>query len=106
MESKYQIIYTDQYDIDYDEIADYYIDKFKNADLIENLNKQVLKREGLLRQFPYSFTKFESNQFLKHEYRTFNVLNYKVFYYIDELAKVVYMERLLYAKMDFNSIKL
>ena len=106
MASNYKIIYTDQYDIDYDEIADYYVEKFKNSDLITNLNNQVIKREKLLRQFPYSFTKFESNSYLKHEYRTFNVLNYKVFYYIDELAKIVYMERLLYAGMDFNSIEL
>ena len=44
----------------------------------------------------------ESNSYLKHEYRTFNVLNYKVFYYIDELAKIVYMERILFGGMNFN----
>ena len=106
MKSNYQIIYTDQYDIDYDEIADYFIEKFKNPDLIVNLNNQVLKRENLLRQFPYSFPRFESNSYLKHDYRTFNVLNYKVFYYIDELAKVVYLERILYSRMDFKIIGL
>ena len=106
MVSNYKIIYTDQYDIDYDEIADYYIEKFKNKDLIAHLNVEVNKREKLLKQFPYSFTKFESNSYLKHEYRTFNVLNYKVFYYIDELAKTVHMERLLYAGMNFDNIDL
>lgn len=106
MASNYEIIYTDQYDADYDEIADYYIEKFKNGDLINHLNEEVIKRERLLRRFPYSFTKFESNSYLKHEYRTFNVLNYKVFYYIDELAKVVYMERLLYAGMNFSNIEI
>ena len=106
MASNYRIVYTYQYDIDYDEIADYYIEKFKNKDLITHLNNQIAKREKLIKQFPYSFTKFESNSYLKHEYRTFNVLNYKVFYYIDELAKVVYMERLLYAGMNFDNIKI
>lgn len=106
MASNYKIVYTDQYDIDYDEIADYYIEKFNNKDLITHLNSQIIKREKLLKQFPYSFTKFESNSYLKHEYRTFNVLNYKVFYYIDELAKVVYMERLLYAGMNFDNMKI
>ena len=106
MASNYRIVYTYQYDIDYDEIADYYIEKFKNKDLITHLNNQIAKREKLIKQFPYSFTKFESNSYLKHEYRTFNVLNYKVFYYIDELAKVVYMERLLYAVMNFDNIKI
>ena len=106
MEDKYQIIYTDQYDIDYDDIADYYIEKFKNTDLINHLNNEVKRREKLLKQFPYSFTKFESSAFLRYEYRTFNVLNYKVFYYIDELAKIVYMQRLLYSKMNFNNMDL
>ena len=102
MESNYKIIYTNQYDIDYDEIADYYIEKFNNKDLISHLNEQIIKRENLLKHFPYSFTKFESNSYLKHEYRTFNALNYKVFYYIDELAKIVYMERILFGGMNFN----
>ena len=75
-------------------------------DLIIHLNNQILRREKLLRQFPYSFTNFESNSYLKHEYRTFNVLNYKVFYYIDELAKIVYMEGLLYAGMDFDNMEI
>lgn len=105
MASKYTIIYTDQYDIDYDAVADYFIDKFKNSDLIINLNNQIMKREKLLKEFPYSFTKFESNLYLNHEYRTFNVLNYKVFYYIDELAKIVYLQHILYAKMDFRNME-
>ena len=29
MASNYEIINTDQYDADYDEIADYYIEKFR-----------------------------------------------------------------------------
>ena len=106
MVSKYQIIYTMQYFVDLSEIADYYIEKFRNKDLIVNLEKHVLAREKLLMSFPYSFTLFESNKLLRHEYRTFNVLNYKVFYYIDEIAKVVYMERILYARMNFDNIEL
>ena len=106
MVSKYQIIYTMQYFVDLSEIADYYIEKFRNKDLIVNLEKHVLTREKLLMSFPYSFTLFESNKLLRHEYRTFNVLNYKVFYYIDEIAKVVYMERILYARMNFDNIEL
>lgn len=106
MESKYQIVYTMQYFVDFNSIADYYIEKFKNKDLIVNLEKHVLVREKLLMSFPYSFTLFESNKLLKHEYRTFNALNYKVFYYIDEIAKIVYMERILYAGMNFDDIEL
>ena len=106
MESKYQIVYTMQYFADFNSIADYYIEKFKNKDLIVNLEKHVLVREKLLMSFPYSFTLFESNKLLKHEYRTFNALNYKVFYYIDEIAKIVYMERILYAGMNFDDIEL
>ena len=106
MESKYQIVYTMQYFVDFNSIADYYIEKFKNKDLIVNLEKHVLVREKLLMSFPYSFTLFESNKLLRHEYRTFNALNYKVFYYIDEIAKIVYMERILYAGMNFDNIEL
>jgi plasmid stabilization system protein ParE len=106
MESKYQIVYTMQYFADFNSIAEYYIEKFKNKDLIVNLEKHVLVREKLLMSFPYSFTLFESNKLLKHEYRTFNALNYKVFYYIDEIAKIIYMERILYAGMNFDNIEL
>ena len=106
MESNYQIVYTMQYFADFNDIADYYIEKFKNKDLIVNLENHVIVREKLLRSFPYSFTLFESNKLLRHAYRTFNALNYKVFYYIDEIAKIVYMERILYAGMDFDNIEL
>ena len=106
MESKYQIVYTMQYFADFNSIADYYIEKFKNKDLIVNLEKHVLVREKLLISFPYSFTLFEPNKLLRHEYRTFNALNYKVFYYIDEIAKTIYMERILYAGMNFDNIEL
>ena len=56
--------------------------------------------------FPYSFTLFESNKLLKHKYRTFSVLNYRVFYYIDEIAKVIFMEWILYGGMDFDNAEL
>ena len=106
MEFKYQIVYTMQYFDDFNNIADYYIEKFKNNDLIVNLENHILVREKLLMSFPYSFTLFESNKLLKHEYRTFNALNYKIFYYVDEIAKVVYMERILYWGMDFDNAEL
>lgn len=106
MEFKYQIVYTMQYFDDFNNIADYYIEKFKNKDSIVNLENHILVREKLLMSFPYSFTLFESNKLLKHEYRTFNALNYKTFYYVDEIAKVVHMERILYGGMDFDNAEL
>ena len=63
-------------------------------------------REKLLMSFPYSFTLFESNILLRHEYRTINALNYKVFYYIDEIAKIVYLQRILYSGMDLKNIEI
>lgn len=49
MDYRYNIIYTDKYDLDYDKIADYYIEKFKNPDLINNLNNEIIKKERILR---------------------------------------------------------
>ena len=106
MESRYKVVYTLQYHDGFIGVADYYVEKFGNRDLIIHLENEIIKREALLQNFPYSFTIFESNQLLKHEYRTFNVLNYKVFYYIDELAKIVYIRRILQAKIDFKNIGL
>lgn len=106
MASNYQIVFTMQYYSDFESIAEYYIEKFKNKDLIDNLEKHVKVREKLLESFPYSFTLFESNILLRHEYRTFNALNYKVFYYIDEIAKIVYMERILYSGLNLGNIEI
>lgn len=106
MASKYQIVYTKQFFVDFNNIADYYIDKFKNKDLIINLERHIRVRENLIMSFPYSFTLFESNILLKHEYRTFNALNYKVFYYIDEIAKIVYFQRILFGGIDFSKLEL
>lgn len=106
MTFNYRIVYTMQYFNDFSNIADYYVDKFKNSDLIENLENNVRAKEKLLMSFPYSFTIFEPDRLLKHEYRTFNALNYKVFYYIDEIAKTVYIRRILYSKMNFDNIEI
>lgn len=106
MESDYQVVYTMQYFSDFSSIADYYVEKFKNADLITNLENIVRAKEKLLMLFPYSYTLFESDKLLKHEYRTYNALNYKVFYYIDETAKIVYIRRILYSKMNFDNIEI
>lgn len=106
MAFNYQVVYTMQYFNDFCNIADYYVDNYKNNDLIENLDKNVRAKEKLLKSFPYSFTIFEPNQFLKHEYRTFNVLNYKVFYYIDDIEKTVYINRILYSKMNFDNVEI
>lgn len=95
-----------QYYLDFNNIADYYIEKYKNKNLISNLEKHIMAREKFLMSFPYSFTLFESNKLLKHEYRTFNALNYKVFYYVDEIAKIVYLQRILYSGMDLINMNI
>ena len=68
MADRYQIIYTDQYDLDYDSIQEYYIQEFKNVNMMDHLDNEIQKREKLLKQFPYSFTRFESNIMLRNEY--------------------------------------
>ena len=71
MESNYNIILTNQFNVDFEEISDYFIEHFKNKDLIKNLNNQIIFRKNLLTRFPRSFPIFESNCLFRHEYRSF-----------------------------------
>ncbi len=103
MASEYQVIYTMQYYNDFTSIAEYYLNQFKDKNLIENLKNHVIDKEQVLKTFPRSFPLFDSNKLLKHEYRSFKALNYKVFYYIDEESKTIYMQRILYSGMDLDN---
>ena len=47
MTSNYQIVYTMQYFTDFNNISKYYIEKFKNKDLIVNLEKHIIAQENL-----------------------------------------------------------
>ena len=39
MASNYQVVFTMQYYSDFESIVEYYLEKFKNKDLIDNLEK-------------------------------------------------------------------
>lgn len=101
--SEYQVVYTMQYYNDFTSIAEHYLNQFKDKNLIENLKNHVIANEEILKTFPRSFPSFKSSKPLKHEYRSFRALNYKVFFYIDEESKTIYMERILYSGMDLDN---
>ena len=66
--------------------------------LLESLENAILR----LKDFPFSYKKFESHHNLSFEYRVLVVKNYSVFYVVN--GDTVEIHRVLYAKRNFDDL--
>ncbi len=88
---------------DLDDIYSYIL-AYGGARLVEKVTGLFLSSFEALASNPYAkpVYLFEPPIATRHEYRSVNVYNYKVFYYIDEARGVVVISRVCHKAADFT----
>lgn len=89
---------------DLDSIIDYISNKLKNKTAAKKLVESFINGANNILQFPYAYSVYNSMGSLKREYRSINVKNFIMFYTINEEERQVTIVRVLYKKMDIDSI--
>lgn len=83
------------------EISQYIGVKLSNPTAADNLAEKMVDAAESLTDMPYKCSVYISPRPLKHEYRKLLVNNYIMFYYVNELEKIITIARVIYAKRDF-----
>ena len=89
---------------DIDDIIYYISYNLKNITAAKKLRDLFISSLDKIIAFSYGYPKYKSTQILENEYRSFKVKNYLMFYTINEDKKLITIIRILYKKMNFNSI--
>ena len=80
-----------------------YISKtLHNPAAAERLATAFIDEAESIREFPYSMPVYHPIRSLKYEYRKLIVKNYIMFYRVDEVAKLITIARVVYAKSDYG----
>lgn len=80
------------------DIARYIAQELKNPIAAEKLALELIEAGNSILMFPYGNPAHRPIRPLKHEYRKILVVNYQMFYWIDENKKLVTIARVIYAK--------
>lgn len=86
------------------EIAKYIGVKLSNPAAADRLAEKMVAEAEKLIDMPYKCSVYISPRPLKHEYRKLLVNNYIMFYYVNELEKLITVARVIYAKRDFRKL--
>jgi len=89
---------------DIDDIIYYISHNLKNITASKKLRDLFWNALTNILEFPYGSSVYHSIAVLKHEYRSYRVKNFLMFYMINEEEKVITIVRVLYQKMDINNI--
>jgi len=98
----YDLMYHAKAKKDMDSIAKYITDDLSNPKAANNLIIEMVNSANNLKGFPYINPVYIPYHPLKHEYRRLIVKNYIMFYYINEVKKLITIARVLYSGMDYN----
>ena len=88
---------------DIDNIIYYISHKLKNLTASRKLRDLLINSLDYIVEFPYGNPIYKPPSTLKYEYRSTRVKNFLLFYTINEDKKITIV-RILYQKMDINSI--
>ena len=88
---------------DLDDI-DEYVFAYSDIDFVESLEREFESTFDSLAVNPYAYPEyqFEPPVLMLHRYRSVNVYNYKVFYYVDEARGLVVISRICHKLADFT----
>ncbi len=99
----YTIEYLPQFKKDMTEIAAYIGVKLGNPSAAERLIKEISDKTADLVDMPYKYSLHNSRYPLKSEFRKVIVGSYAVFYYVDEIKKLITVARVIYARRNIES---
>lgn len=89
---------------DIDDIIYYISHNLKNITASKKLRDLFLSSLDNIIKFPYGCSVCQLDGNLKHEYRSYRVKNFFMFYIVDEKQKSIIIVRVLYQKLDINTI--
>ncbi len=75
-----------------------------NPTAAERLAMELIEAGDSIPEFPYTDPAYTPIRPLKHEYRKRLVRNYIIFYWVDEVKKLVTVARVIYAKRDISRL--
>lgn len=86
------------------EIVRYISQELQNPIAADQLAMELIEAGDGIPKFPYANPAFIPIRPLKHEYRKLLVQNYFMFYWVDEVKKLVTVARIVYAKRDYERL--
>jgi plasmid stabilization system protein ParE len=101
---KYSILYLPVAEMDIRSAAMYIATKLKAPAAAVNLVREIRKKVNVLRDMPYMYQEYRGEPQTNIIYRVMPVKNYLVFYIVFEDNKIIEIHRVLYARMDINSL--
>ena len=89
---------------DMDDIIYYVSNNLKNNLASKRLAKSIIDGANSVLEFPYGCSIYKPVRTLNNEYRSMKIKNFLMFYTINEEKKLITVVRVLYQRMDINSI--
>lgn len=86
------------------EIVRYISLELQNPTAADQLAMELIEAGDSIPKFPYANPAFIPIRPLKHEYRKLLVQNYFMFYWVDEVKKLVTVARVVYARRDYKRL--
>lgn len=86
------------------EIVRYISQELHNPTAADQLAMELIEAGDSIPKFPYANPAFIPIRPLKHEYRKLLVQNYFMFYWVDEVKKLVTVARVVYARRDYKRL--
>lgn len=86
------------------EIVRYISKELQNPTAADQLAMELIEAGDSIPKFPYANPAFIPIRPLKHEYRKLLVQNYFMFYWVDDVKKLVTVARVVYARRDYERL--
>ena len=86
------------------EIVRYISQELQNPTAADKLAMELIEAGDSIPKFPYANPAFIPIRPLKHEYRKLLVQNYFMFFWVDEVKKLVTVARVVYARGDYKRL--
>ena len=86
------------------EIVRYISQELQNPTAADQLAMELIEAGDSITKFPSANPAFIPIRPLKHEYRKLLVQNYFMFYWVDEVKKLVTVARVVYARRDYKRL--
>ena len=86
------------------EIVRYISQELHNPTAADQLAMELIEAGDSIPKFPYANPAFIPIRPLKHEYRKLLVQNYFMFYWVDEVKKLVTVARVVYARRYYKRL--
>ena len=100
----YKLVYLPVARRDMIEIVRYISQELQNPTAADQLAMELIEAGDSIPKFPYANPAFIPIRPLKHEYRKLLVQNYFMFYWVDEVKKLVTVARVVYARRDYKRL--